>query len=147
MATDFEWDGDKAASNLRKHGVGFEEAATAFFDPLSVTINDPLRSEGEQRAVLIGQSSSGRLLVAVHTVLEFDLSVRDWPHGRNDDTVKKQIDRDLLPEYDFTGGIRGKYVSRLAMGSNIAVLDRDVQELFPNSVAVNAALREREQVI
>jgi hypothetical protein len=55
--------------------------------------------------------------------------------------MKKQIDRDLLPEYDFTGGVRGKYVSRLAKGSNIAVLDKDVQKLFPNSVAVNAALR------
>ena len=55
--------------------------------------------------------------------------------------MKKQIDRDLLPEYDFTGGVRGKYVSRLAKGSNIAVLDKDVQKLFPNSAAVNAALR------
>ena len=55
--------------------------------------------------------------------------------------MKKQIDHDLLPEYDFTGGVRGKYVSRLAKGSNIAVLDKDVQKLFPNSVAVNAALR------
>jgi hypothetical protein len=55
--------------------------------------------------------------------------------------MKKQIDRDLLPEYNFTGGVRGKYVSRLATGSNVAVLDKDVQKLFPNSVAVNAALR------
>ena len=57
MHTDFEWAADKAASNLKKHGVSFEEATTAFFDVLSVTIIDPLHSEGEQRAVLIGQSS------------------------------------------------------------------------------------------
>ena len=64
--TDFEWDPDKAATNLKKHGISFEEATTSFFDILSVTISDPLHSEVEKRAVLIGQSSSGRLLVTVH---------------------------------------------------------------------------------
>lgn len=55
--------------------------------------------------------------------------------------MKKQIDSDMLPEYDFSGGVRGKYVARLAKGSNIAILDKDVQKIFPNSVAVNTALR------
>lgn len=55
--------------------------------------------------------------------------------------MKKKIDSEMLPEYDFSGGVRGKYVSRLAKGSNIAVLDKDVQKIFPNSVAVNTALR------
>lgn len=55
--------------------------------------------------------------------------------------MKKQTDHELLPEYDFSGGVRGKYVSRLAKGSNIVVLDKDVQKIFPNSVAVNDALR------
>jgi uncharacterized protein len=67
MMTDFEWDADKAASNLHKHGVSFEEATTSFLDTLSVTISDPLHSEMEERAVLIGLSSNGRLLVTVHT--------------------------------------------------------------------------------
>jgi len=66
MATDFEWDPDKAATNLKKHGVSFEEATTAFFDALSITIDDPLHSEREQRSVLVGQCSSGHLLVVVH---------------------------------------------------------------------------------
>lgn len=66
MATDFEWDPVKAVTNLKKHGVSFEEATTAFFDALSVTIDDPLHSEGEQRLVLVGQCRSGRLLVVVH---------------------------------------------------------------------------------
>ncbi len=61
--------------------------------------------------------------------------------------MKRQTDRDLLPEYDFTGGVRGKYVSRLAKGSNIVVLDKDVQKIFPNSVAVNAALRALGKVV
>lgn len=55
--------------------------------------------------------------------------------------MKKKIGRAMLPEYDFSGGVRGKYGSRLAKGSNIAVLDKDVQKIFPNSVAVNTALR------
>lgn len=66
MATDFEWDPDKAATNLKKHGVSFEEAVSAFFDVLSITIDDPMHSVGERRAILIGQSSNGRLLVAAH---------------------------------------------------------------------------------
>ena len=64
--TDFEWDPEKAATNLKKHDVSFEEATTSFFDVLSVTIGDPLHSGVEERAILIGQSSSGRLLVTVH---------------------------------------------------------------------------------
>lgn len=63
----FEWDPEKASANLAKHGVSFEEAMRAFLDPLSVTILDPDHSESEHRSVLIGQSSSGRLLVVVHT--------------------------------------------------------------------------------
>lgn len=55
--------------------------------------------------------------------------------------MKRVSERELLPEYDFSKGIRGKYVGRLAKGSNVVVLDRDVQKLFPDSVAVNAALR------
>ena len=63
----FIWDRDKAAANLRKHGVDFEEAATAFGDPLSITIPDPDHSAGEERWLLVGHSSAGRLLVVAHT--------------------------------------------------------------------------------
>ena len=63
----FIWDRDKAAANLRKHGVDFEEAATAFGDPLSITIPDPDHSVGEDRLLLVGQSAGGRLLVVAHT--------------------------------------------------------------------------------
>lgn len=62
----FEWDPRKAASNLRKHRVSFEEAATAFGDPLSITIGDPDHSEDEQRFLLLGMSHTGRLLVVAH---------------------------------------------------------------------------------
>ena len=63
----FVWDREKAAANLRKHGVDFEEAATAFGDPLSITIPDPDHSAGEERWLLIGEGRAGRLLVVAHT--------------------------------------------------------------------------------
>jgi uncharacterized DUF497 family protein len=63
----FEWDAIKAASNLAKHGVSFEEAATVFRDPLSATSEDPDHSLGEERLISFGVSVSGRLLVVAHT--------------------------------------------------------------------------------
>jgi len=63
----FEWDQKKARHNIEVHGISFDEASTAFRDPLSRTIADPLHSKGEERLVLIGESQRGRLLVVVHT--------------------------------------------------------------------------------
>ena len=62
-----EWDPAKAVSNLRKHGVSFEEAATALADDYSVTGADPEHSVGESRFVTFGLSSAGQLLVVSHT--------------------------------------------------------------------------------
>lgn len=63
----FEWDPRKAAENLARHGVSFEEAATVFRDVLSATGADPDHSVGEQRFVTFGISTGGRLLVVAHT--------------------------------------------------------------------------------
>jgi uncharacterized DUF497 family protein len=63
----FEWDPRKASSNLRKHGVSFDEAATVFLDDLSLTGDDPDHSVSEERYVTFGVSSAGRLLVVAHT--------------------------------------------------------------------------------
>jgi len=60
---EFEWDAAKAAANLRKHGVSFDEAVTAFGDPRSVLLPDPDHSIGEERYVVLGMSSTSRLLV------------------------------------------------------------------------------------
>ena len=66
MNTEFEWDPDKAESNLLKHGVAFAEAATVFFDPLSITVPDPVHSGDENRFVIIGLSYGQRHLVVAH---------------------------------------------------------------------------------
>ena len=63
----FDWDPLKAARNLIKHGVSFDEATTVFGDPFAGTIADPLHSVGEMRFVTAGNSASGRLLVVVHS--------------------------------------------------------------------------------
>jgi uncharacterized DUF497 family protein len=66
-APTFEWDPDKAAANLRIHGVSFEEAAVVFQDPLAKVHSDPDHSESEDRAILIGHSGTGRLLLVSFT--------------------------------------------------------------------------------
>ncbi|MCP3874699.1 MAG: BrnT family toxin [Desulfobacteraceae bacterium] len=71
----FEWDTKKAKSNLKKHGVSFEEASTAFRDPLSLTIEDPLHSNNEKRFVLIGIAYNKRTLVVVHTEREENIRI------------------------------------------------------------------------
>ena len=63
----FEWDEEKAKTNLKKHGIGFEEATTVFIDPFSIAIPDPDHSVDERRYIEIGNSDKGRALVVVYT--------------------------------------------------------------------------------
>ncbi len=67
MSVEFEWDEQKAASNQKKHGVTFEEAATVFADPLAAIFDDEVHSEEEQREIIIGHSASDRLLLVCFT--------------------------------------------------------------------------------
>lgn len=63
----FEWAPEKAESNLKKHGVSFAEASTAFDDPLGITAFDPDHSDIEERFIIVGTSHAGRLLLVAHT--------------------------------------------------------------------------------
>ena len=66
----------------------------------------------------------------------------------NEETNNAAVDDDeILPEYDLTGGIRGKYAARNAEGINIVHLDPDVAKVFPDSAAVNNALRALVKII
>ncbi|MFT3821764.1 MAG: BrnT family toxin [Rubrivivax sp.] len=62
----FEWDPRKAAANLRKHKVSFEDAQSVFSDERALLLDDPDHSEDEERFILLGLSSSLRLLVVAH---------------------------------------------------------------------------------
>jgi uncharacterized DUF497 family protein len=63
----FEWNENKAASNLSKYGVSFEEAKTVFDDPLYVDFYEPDHSEDEERYLIVGESNRGRLLIVSYT--------------------------------------------------------------------------------
>jgi uncharacterized DUF497 family protein len=166
----FEWDPHKAATNRRKHRVSFEEAATAFADRLSVTVPDPDHSGArESRYILVGQSERGRLLAVSHaergTTIRI-ISARRPPAASGNSMEKASsrakaparrapkrsaVREELRAEYDFSGGVRGKYAGRFAPGRivRVVVLAPDVADAFKSARAVNAALRrvlkERER--
>jgi len=71
VATEFEWDTEKADINLAKHGVAFEDASRVFFDPLMLFEPDRI-DEGEQRWRAIGRMKESVLLVVIHVIREYD---------------------------------------------------------------------------
>jgi len=73
MALQFEWDEGKAVSNLRKHGVSFDEASTVFADPLSVIFDDEEHSDDEIREIAIGHTILQRLVLVSFTERREDL--------------------------------------------------------------------------
>lgn len=72
----FEWDERKARTNLRKHGVSFEEAKTVFLDEDAILIQDPDHSGGEDRFVLLGLSTQLRILIVCHCYRQDDEVIR-----------------------------------------------------------------------
>ena len=72
---------------------------------------------------------------------EYALSMQGGRPAKNEQAMKKADSDEMRKEYDFSSGIRGKYLPRLAKGANVVVLDRDMAKVFPSSKAVNDALR------
>ncbi len=73
---EFEWDPRKDRSNRKKHGVSFDEAATAFYDEEGLFLDDPDHSENEDHFIILGISSALRLLVVVHCYRGDDATIR-----------------------------------------------------------------------
>ena len=71
----FEWDLDKAAANLKKHRVSFEQAAEIFKDPIALTVYDEDSSGDEERWVTLGQVQQQHYLVVVHTYHDREINV------------------------------------------------------------------------
>jgi uncharacterized protein len=90
MILHFQWDSRKAASNIKKHGVSFDEACTIFADPLSVTISDPALSDAEDRYLDLGLSHRGRLVVVSY--VERGDSIRIISARRASSLEKKQYE-------------------------------------------------------
>jgi uncharacterized protein len=61
-----DWDARKAVSNLRKHGISFQEAGTVFGDPMALTFDDPDHSTGERRFLTFGVSRTGKFVIVCH---------------------------------------------------------------------------------
>jgi len=72
----FEWDDRKERTNIKKHGVSFEEARTAFYDENAIQFFDPDHSEHEDRFILLGLSFKLRILVVCHCFRESETVVR-----------------------------------------------------------------------
>ena len=72
----FEWDELKNKRNRAKHGIWFEEAQTTFDDSAARVFHDPEHSDDEDRFVVVGMSSSARLLIVVHCYRESDSKIR-----------------------------------------------------------------------
>jgi uncharacterized DUF497 family protein len=99
MSQQFEWDAAKAVRNLKKHGVSFEEAVSVFADPLALIYDDPDHSTSEKRAIIVGRSTQGALLVVgftdrsdrVRIITARTATARERRHHEeNDDTSKTQ---------------------------------------------------------
>jgi uncharacterized protein len=130
----------KAAGNERKHGVSFEEAVTAFGDLLSITVPDLDHSADENRFLLLGLSDQDRLLVVAH--VENGQSMKKATKGTRAKKASRRNGGDeMRAEYDFSGGMRGKYAKRYAEGTNLILLEPDLAAEFPDSRSVSRALR------
>lgn len=150
---EFEWDDDKDAINVRKHGVSFEEAKSIFKDPLAITIDDPEHSDYEDRYVTIGSTFFDDIYVVIHTDREDRIRIISARHANNVERRKymneefdRIHDRDkdpMRPEYDFSNGVRGKYWK--GPGRRIVThmrIDQDVRRYFRSPDEVNNALRQ-----
>ena len=86
----FEWDEGKNRANRRKHGVSFEEARSAFLDENARVMPDPEHSEEEERFVLLGMSTSLRVLVVCHCYRQQDEVIRIISARRADRDEQRQ---------------------------------------------------------
>jgi uncharacterized DUF497 family protein len=151
VAYSFEWDPKKAASNLKANDVSFDEAASVFGDILSLNMPDPDHSEDERRFLVIGRSGASRLIVVAYAERPRELASSALASRRSANRTnmrttrtKAKVSTDagtMRPEYDFSKGVRGVTAGRYAQGTNVVLLDPDVAEVFPDSRAVNEALR------
>lgn len=88
----FEWDHNKASSNIKKHGVSFDEAQSVFYDSFARLIPDPDSSFDEERFIILGQSSDFKTLVVCHCYREPDNCIRIISARKADKGERKQYE-------------------------------------------------------
>jgi hypothetical protein len=147
MTPEFEWDAKKAADNLKKHRVAFEEALTVFADPLANIFDDPDHSESERRELIIGHSASQLRSRSGSRARESlapgkrqrmsDETMSKTPRNRRRDSV------DIRTEYqfDYSQAKPNRFASLMNRPVVAVVLDSDVAAVFDSSAKVNAQMR------
>jgi uncharacterized DUF497 family protein len=118
--------------------VSFSEAATAFGDPLSITIPDPDHSIEERRRLTIGLSDRFRAVIVAHTERGNRIRIISARPLTNEERERYeeeiQMNDELRPEYDlpklFKRGVRGKYAKRYRAGTSLVLLEPDVAKCF-----------------
>ena len=93
----FAWDPRKASANLRKHGISFAEAETAFSDDNAILLDDPGHSQAEDRSVLLGLSERFRILVVSHTLRDGGRTIRVIPARKGTKREREQYLEQVLP--------------------------------------------------
>ena len=146
------WDPAKADENLRKHGIGFDEAQTIFLDPLMVCVDDPEHSRNENRYFALGQSTRWRLVAIVYTIRKDEawlISARIPEPAERRRYMKgdriRDRGRETEPEVDPTGHLDWSRARRGALitprGSITVKIEPVLAEFFRTENAVNDALR------
>ena len=92
----FEWDKKKEKSNIRKHGVSFDEARSVFYDENAMQFHDPDHSENEDRFIMLGMSFKLRTLVVCHCFRENGSTIRIISARKADEDEKKEYWRNRL---------------------------------------------------
>ena len=145
----FEWDPQKAAINLRKHGISFDEAASVLDDPMLITaVTTNILAMSNVLSPLACPDKASCLLLLTRIAQDAsESSAHARPRGKRNDSMQKQNDPndyELRNEYDFTKMTivpRGRFAPERRAGKNMVLLAPDVREAFPTDEAVNDALR------
>jgi uncharacterized DUF497 family protein len=151
MTIRITWDPLKAAENVRKHGVLFEEAREVFGDPFLAAENDDAHSEDEDRFTGFGSTAAGRVLFVCYAIKGEDvrlISARRATRFEKRSYMDEESmirDEPLEPEdeetihFDWSRAVRGLHYIPREKGT--AVLEEDVYGIFRTSEEVNNALR------
>jgi len=148
MSLKFEWDPRKAVSNFSKHGVSFQEALTAFADPLARIFDDEDHSIKEQREIIIGHSAKERLLVVCFTARGESVRILSARNEREKNMKKTSSRRrpkgeEMRREYrfDYRKSRPNRFATLMKQGTVAVVLDPDVASVFQSPESVNSLLR------
>ena len=149
----FQWDSKKAAANIRKHGISFDEAVTVFKDPLTLIFDDKTHSEYEYREIVIGHSVLNRLILIYFSERE-DQFIRIFSARRATSQEQKEYKKTLEPKshkvsdelaeeyhFKFNAARSNRFAKALEEDSLVVLLDKDVAEVFTIPEAVNEDLR------